>query len=41
MGFDLDDGSDLEEYEHMEPGLLTRLLGREPKSLNLTSLEIR
>ena len=30
MGFDLDDGSDLEEYEHMEPGLLERLLGRPP-----------
>lgn len=30
MGFDLDDGSDLDEYEHMEPGLLERLLGRIP-----------
>ncbi len=26
MGFDLDDGSDLDEYEVMEPGLLERLM---------------
>ncbi len=27
IGFDLDDGSDLDEYELMEPGLLDRLIG--------------
>ena len=37
MGFDLDDGSDLEEYEHMEPGLLERLLGRKP-TVNMAGL---
>ena len=30
MGFDLDDGADLDEYELMEPGLLDRLLGKSP-----------
>ena len=30
MGFDLDDGSDLDEYEIMEPGLLERLTGSKP-----------
>jgi hypothetical protein len=30
MGFDLDDGADLDEYEFMEPGLLDRLLGKRP-----------
>ena len=40
MGFDLDDGSDLEEYEHMEPGLLERLLGRPPTSVKRQPLEL-
>ena len=40
MGFDLDDGSDLEEYEHMEPGLLERLLGRKPGNISRASLEL-
>ena len=40
MGFDLDDGSDLDEYEHMEPGLLERLMGRKPGNINRQPLEL-
>ena len=40
LGFDLDDGSDLDEYEHMEPGLLERLMGRKPGSINRQPLEL-
>ena len=40
MGFDLDDGSDLEEYEHMEPGLLERLMGRNPGNIKRQPLEL-
>ncbi|MYC33498.1 MAG: 2-phospho-L-lactate guanylyltransferase [Chloroflexi bacterium] len=40
MGFDLDDGSDLDEYEHMEPGLLERLMGRRPGDINRTPLQL-
>ena len=40
MGFDLDDGSDLDEYEHMEPGLLERLMGRRPGTINRQPLEL-
>ena len=40
MGFDLDDGSDLDEYEHMEPGLLERLMGRKPGNINRQPLQL-
>ena len=40
MGFDLDDGSDLDEYEHMEPGLLERLMGRKPGDINRQPLQL-
>ena len=40
MGFDLDDGSDRDEYEHMEPGLLERLMGRRPGTINRQPLEL-
>ena len=40
MGFDLDDGSDLQEYEHMEPGLLERLMGRKPGDINRDPLQV-